>query len=266
MPKALVLTGYGINCEEETALAFRKAGAQAEIVHINDLIEKPARLKEFNILAFPGGFSYGDDTGSGNALASKIRSNIWNQILEFIEAENLVIGICNGFQVIANLGLVPGFKKNYGERKIALMHNNTARYECRWVSLKGISKKCVFTKGIETIRLPVAHGEGKFFAPAKILEKLNAQEQIVFRYANENGALAEGKFPENPNGALEDIAGICNETGKVFGLMPHPERNIFFTQQDNWLLQKEILLRQGKKLPEESAGMRIFRNAVEYFK
>ena len=175
MPKALVLTGYGINCEEETALAFRKAGAQAEIVHINDLIEKPARLKEFNVLAFAGGFSYGDDTGSGNALASKIRSNIWNQILEFIEAENLVIGICNGFQVIANLGLVPGFKKNYGERKIALIHNNTARYECRWVSLKGISKKCVFTKGIETIRLPVAHGEGKFFAPATILEKLNAQ-------------------------------------------------------------------------------------------
>jgi phosphoribosylformylglycinamidine synthase len=266
MVKALVLTGYGINCEEETAFAFKKAGAEAEIVHINDLIENQQRLKEFQIFAFPGGFSYGDDTGSGNALASKIKSNIWNAMLEFIENENLVIGICNGFQVMANLGLVPGFKKNYGERKIALMHNDTARYECRWVQLKNFSKKCVFTRGIDTIRLPVAHGEGKFFAKKPVLEKLNRHEQIVFRYVLEDSALANKKFPDNPNGALEDIAGICDETGRVFGLMPHPERNILFTQQDNWTMQKEILLRQGKELPKESAGMQIFRNAVEFFK
>lgn len=266
MVKAIVLSGYGINCEEETAFAFRKAGAETEIVHINDLIAAPQKLSEFRILAFPGGFSYGDDTGSGNALANKIKSNIWPAIEKFIEAENLVIGICNGFQAIANLGLVPGFEKCFGERKIALMRNNSARYECRWVYLKAFSKKCVFTKGIETIRLPVAHGEGKFFAEKNVLEKLNENSQVVFRYANEKGALAKGRFPANPNGALEDIAGICNETGRVFGLMPHPERNILFTQQNGWLLQKEKLKREGKSLPDESEGMRIFRNAVEYFK
>lgn len=266
MVKALVLTGYGINCEEETAFSFKKAGAQSEIIHINDLIENPLRLKEFQIFAFPGGFSYGDDTGSGNALASKIKSNIWDSILEFIEKGNLIIGICNGFQVIANLGLVPALDKKYGERKIALMHNNSARYECRWVSLKNFSKKCVFTKGIDSIKMPVAHGEGKFFAEQDVLKKLNENSQVVFRYANGDGSLANGKFPLNPNGALEDIAGICDETGRVFGLMPHPERNILFTQQNDWTVQKEILLREGKKLPEESAGMKIFRNAVNYFK
>lgn len=264
-PNALVLTGYGINCDEETAFAFEKAGANARIVHINDLIASPRMLKEFQIFAFPGGFSYGDDTGSGNALANKIRNNLWDELMEFIGDEKLVIGICNGFQVITNLGLLPGLDKKYGERTVALAHNNTARYECRWVSLKNFSKKCVFTRGINEIRLPVAHGEGKFTAEKKVLNKLAEKKQIVFKYAKD-GKPAAGKFPFNPNGAMLDIAGICDETGRIFGLMPHPERNIFFTQQDNWTLQKELLKRKGSKLPEESAGMKIFRNAVEFFK
>lgn len=262
---ALVLTGYGINCDEETAFAFERAGASAKIVHINDLIAQPKMLKEFQIFAFPGGFSYGDDTGSGNALANKIRNNLWQDLLEFIDSQKLVIGICNGFQVIANLGLLPGINKKYGERTIALAHNNTARYECRWVALKNFSKKCVFTKGIKQIRLPVAHGEGKFTADKKILKQLNANDQIVFTYTK-NSKPANGEFPFNPNGAMLDIAGICDASGRVFGLMPHPERNIFFTQQDDWAMQKELLKRKGKALPEESDGMKIFRNAVGFFK
>lgn len=264
-PNALVLTGYGINCDEETAFAFRKAGADTRIVHVNDLIAKPGMLKEFQIFAFPGGFSYGDDTGSGNALANKIRNNLWENLLEFIDEKKLVIGICNGFQVMTNLGLLPGIGEKYGERTVALAHNNTARYECRWISLKNFSKKCVFTKGVKELRVPVAHGEGKFIADKKILNQLQARGQVVFKYTK-NGTPAKGEFPFNPNGAMLDIAGICDSTGRVFGLMPHPERNIFFTQQDDWALQKEMLKREGKALPEESEGMKIFRNAVQYFK
>lgn len=264
-PSALVLTGYGINCDEETAFAFNRAGANAKIVHINDLIKEPQMLKEFDIFSFPGGFSYGDDTGSGNALANKIRNNLWQELLEFIDEKKLVIGICNGFQVMANLGLLPGIGKKYGERNVALAHNDTARYECRWVSLKNVSKKCVFTRGIKKIRMPVAHGEGKFTADKKTLDTLAENDQVVFKYTK-GGKPAKGEFPFNPNGAMLDIAGICDETGRIFGLMPHPERNIFFTQQDDWPLQKELLKRKGKALPEESDGMKIFRNAVDFFK
>ncbi len=266
MVKAILLAGYGINCEEETAFAFKKAGAETEIIHINDLIANPKKLSEAQIFAFPGGFSYGDNTGSGNALANKIRNNLWTKLVEFIEAEKLILGICNGFQVITNLGILPGIENRQAKRTVALSHNNSARYECRWVSLKSFSKKCVFTKGIDLIRMPVAHGEGKFVADENILKQLKESDQIAFKYVDENGEPANSVFPQNPNGSLEDIAGICSKDGRVFGLMPHPERNIFFTQQADWTLQKEKLKRAGKEIPEESAGMQIFRNAVEYFK
>jgi phosphoribosylformylglycinamidine synthase len=251
MIKAIVLTGYGINCEEETAFAFRKAGAEAEILHINDLIASPNRLSQAQILAFPGGFSYGDDTGSGNALANKIRNNLWEQLVDFIEAEKLIIGICNGFQVITNLGILPGIENRKPQRTVALAHNNSARYECRWVSLKSFSKNCVFTNGVDLIRMPVAHAEGKFTAGPETLKQLNDSKQ---------------EFPFNPNGSQEDIAAICDKTGRIFGIMPHPERNLFFTQQPDWNLQREKLRRAGKEIPEESAGLKIFKNAVEYFK
>lgn len=265
MVKTIVVTGYGVNCEEETAFAFEKAGAEAKIVHVNDLIEKPKQLSDYQILVFPGGFSYGDDTGSGNALANKIRNNLWSELVEFIEAKKLVLGICNGFQVITNLGILPGIKEGKPMREVALAWNNSARYECRWVSLKAFSKKCVFTKGIDGIRMPVAHGEGKFTASESVLKELNDSDQVVFRYAK-GGSLANGKFPFNPNGSVEDIAGICSKDGRILGMMPHPERNIFFTQQDNWTLQRETMKRVGKNIPDESDGMKIFRNAVEYFK
>ncbi len=143
MVKAILLTGYGINCEEETAFAFKKAGAETEIIHVNDLIANPKKLLEAQIFAVPGGFSYGDDTGSGNALANKIRNNLWDELVNFIEAEKLIVGICNGFQVITNLGILPGIENKQAKRTVALSHNNSARYECRWVNLKAFSKKCV---------------------------------------------------------------------------------------------------------------------------
>ncbi|MBI2634301.1 phosphoribosylformylglycinamidine synthase I [Candidatus Peregrinibacteria bacterium] len=254
-PKVIVITGYGINSEEETAKSFEKAGAAAEIVHINDLIGNPKKINNYQILAFPGGFAYGDDTGSGNALANKIKNNIQNEILKFIAKDRLVIGICNGFQILTNIGLLPG----------VLMHNNTARLECRWVWLKNTSQKCIWTRDINLIHLPIAHGEGNFYAPPEMLKKMKQHDQIAFKYVNENGSPADRKFPINPNGAMEDIAGICDPTGRIFGMMPHPERFFSFENEDGWELKKEKLIRENKPLPKEGDGLKIFRNAVEYF-
>ena len=265
MVNVLVLTGYGINCDGETRYAFERAGANAEIVHINDLIGGFKKLDDYQILAFPGGFSYGDDTGSGKALANRIRNNIWDELLSFVRSDKLIIGICNGFQVMANLGLLPALDGKYGSPQVALRHNETARYECRWVDLKVQSGKSIFTRGIDTLHIPVAHGEGNFYADEKVLKSLNEKGLVVFRYTLPNGERAEGRFPHNPNGSLEDIAGICDETGRLLGMMPHPERYIDFINRDDWTFLKEQYKRAGKELPKEGEGMKIFRNAVEYF-
>ncbi len=264
-PKAIVITGYGINCEEETAKCFELSGAEAKVVHINDLIENPKQLNEYQIMAFPGGFSYGDDTGSGNALANKIRNNINDEMLTFAREDKLIIGICNGCQIVSNLGLAPAVDQKYGERQIALMHNATAKYECRWIHTKSSSQKCIWTRDIETLYVPVAHGEGNFYMPEETLEKLKANDQIVFRYTKPDGSPANQEFPHNPNGAMDDIAGICDESGRIFAFMPHPERFNSFTNMEGWQLEKERLLREGKLLPTQGEGLKIFKNAVEYF-
>jgi phosphoribosylformylglycinamidine synthase subunit PurQ / glutaminase len=265
-PKALVLTGYGINCEEETRYTFESAGAHASIIHINDLIESPSLLDDCRIFAFPGGFSYGDDTGSGKAMANRIRNNLHDEFAAFLARDVLVIGICNGFQVLANLGIVPGYS-SFGNADISLERNVSDRYQCRWVNLSvNKNSKCVFTRGMTSLRVPVAHGEGNFYAAADVLKKIETNNQLVFQYANDDGTPAQGVFPVNPNGALHDIAGICDTTGRIMGLMPHPERNILFTQRDDWTLEREHLLRAGQTIPDGSEGMKIFTNAVEYFK
>ena len=264
-PKVLILSGYGINCERETKFAFEHVGAKAEIIHINDLINKEKNLEEFHILTLPGGFSYGDDTGSGNALSNKIRLNLWDELRKFIDSGKLVIGICNGFQVLTNLGLLPALNKNYGERRAALTFNNSARYECRWINLKQNSNKCIFTKNIPYLRCPVAHGEGKFFTDSETLRELKRNGQIVFSYTKPNGEDANGEFPYNPNGALEDIAGICDESGRVLGMMPHPERAIFMGNFPDFQLLKEKAKREGKEIPEYyEPAVKIFQNAVSY--
>jgi phosphoribosylformylglycinamidine synthase I len=254
-PKVLVLTGYGINCDMELAHAFRLAGADAERVHLTDLISGTAKLSDFHILALPGGFSFGDDIASGKVLANMIKYNLGEQIQEFIDAGNLIIGICNGFQAMVKMGLLPAFDGDYAAQEVTLTFNDSGRFEDRWVHLKANkSSKCVFTKGIESIYLPVRHGEGKFVAKTpEVLARLKKGNQIVFQYVNMEGKLAG--YPFNPNGSVDNIAGICDETGRVFGMMPHPEAFTHRTNHPRWTREE---------LPEEGAGVAIFRNAVEY--
>ncbi|EKD50644.1 MAG: phosphoribosylformylglycinamidine synthase I [uncultured bacterium] len=264
-PKALILTGYGINCEEETSYAFGLAGAEAVILHMNDLIAEKNRILDFQILALPGGFSYGDDTGSGNAIANRIKNNLVEFIQRFIEKDTLTIGICNGCQVLANMGVIPGFEFHESKREVIFTHNTSARYEDRWVTLKVEKTDCVFTKGLQKLYIPVAHGEGNFYAKTTLINKLKEKRQIVLRYAKEDGTPAKGEFPYNPNGSCEDVAAICNPTGRVLALMPHPERHLFFCQHPDYPLLKEQLLRQNRSLPEKGEGIKLFENAVGWF-
>jgi phosphoribosylformylglycinamidine synthase subunit PurQ / glutaminase len=265
-PKVLVLTGYGINCEEETAFAFKKAGADADIVHINDLIDNHAMIGGYQIFVFPGGFSYGDDTGSGKALANRIKNNLMDEMRKFAERDTLVLGICNGFQVMVNIGIIPALEGFTGEAEAALEHNRTFRYQCRWVDLSiEADSPSVFTRGIGRLHIPVAHGEGSFFAHDDIMRLIEEGHLVAMRYTKPGGERAQGEFPYNPNGSMNDIASICDRSGRIMGMMPHPERGMFFTQRDDWTLIKEGMSREGKKIPEESDGFRIFKNAVEYF-
>lgn len=264
-PQTLILSGYGINCEEETAFAFRHFGAQADIVHVNDLISGEYNLDDYQILAIPGGFSYGDDTGAGKGMANRILNNLEEKILKFVKRDTLTIGICNGFQVLVALGLVPALDENYGARQAALTHNASARYLNRWVHIKTQTNKCVWLKGIDQLYLPVAHGEGNFYMPEEELKKLKEADQIAVTYCKEDGSSTNGEYPYNPNGSLMDIAGICDPSGRIFGLMPHPERGMFFHNQPNFTLEKERLLREGKELPMMNENAKIFENAVGYF-
>ncbi len=271
-PKALVLTGYGLNCDWETKYAFELAGAVAHRVHINQLlmaekISGAVRLEDYQILAFIGGFSWGDDHGAGVLLATKLLYNIGEQLLDFIESGNLILGICNGFQALVNLGLLPGIDGDYRSRQVALVWNDCGKFRDQWVHLRVLENSpCVFTRGLEQLELPVRHGEGKFYAEEKVINRLIEEKQVVLRYADHGGNPAAGSFPENPNGSLADIAGICDSTGRVFGLMPHPEALNHWTNHPDWTRFKEQYSRRGDPYPEEGYGIQIFRNGVEYFK
>ena len=267
--RALVLTGYGLNCDHETAHAFRLAGADAERIHINSLINGEASLEDFHIMAFVGGFSWGDDHGAGVVQAVRMKNNLGDKIRRFIENGKLVLGICNGFQTIVNLGLLPGFDGNYADRSIAVTYNDCGRFRNDWVHLK-IEKEspCVFTKGLSHMELPVRHGEGKFIAGGDVLDEIAKRNQAVVRYALPDGNSADGLFPFNPNGSLQDIAGICDSTGRVFGLMPHPEAFIHVTNHPDWTRFKENAKRDGKKIEDSGfpqLGLGIFQNAVSFF-
>jgi phosphoribosylformylglycinamidine synthase len=263
---ALVLTGYGLNCDHETAYALELAGASAIRVHINDLIDRKARLADFRILVFGGGFSWGDDHGAGVIQAVRLKTNIGGDILEFIEKGNLVLGICNGFQTLVNLGLLPGFDNDYQTRSVALVNNDCGNFRNDWVRLKvHAGTPCIFTQGLDSFELPIRHGEGKFYADHLVLDRLEQNNQVALRYASKDGSPAQGEFPFNPNGSIRDIAGICDSTGRVFGLMPHPEAYNHWTNHPDWTLQKR---RQhpGDLASETTAGIRIFQNAVKYLR
>ena len=262
-PAAAVLTGYGINCEEETATAFQLAGADPTIVHINDFIDGRVKLSDFQILAIPGGFSFGDDTGSGNALAQKMKHQWWHELRQFITDDHLVIGICNGFQVLTNLGLLPALGGEYGQRQVALIHNDNATYTDRWVDLD-ITSNSPWLTGITQLSLPIAHGEGKFYADAKILEQLQSQHLIAARYTTGEICRYQSLAP-NPNGSLADVAALTDVSGRILGIMPHPERALNFTNLPHWPYLKEKYQRAGIELPTTGPGLKIFQNAVNYF-
>ena len=263
--KALILSGYGINCEDETLNAFKTVGIKSIIVHVNDLIENPKKIKDFQILSIPGGFSYGDHTGSGNAMAHKIKNNLFDQVVNFIEKDKLVIGICNGCQILINLGIVPA--TNGYEREVALVENDVATYQCRWVRLKVTSHKSPWLTKIKHLYLPVAHQEGKFITSKKNLRKLNKKKLISCRYINSNRLAAKKEFPYNPNGSIDDIAAITNTKGNVLAMMPHPERALYFFQKPDWISQVKNIRYNKKDLKQKYAeGYKIFLNAYNYFK
>ncbi len=262
--KVIVLRTAGTNCNEETAFAFTRSGGSVEQVHVNALIEGTKKLGDYHILALPGGFSYGDDIASGRILANELRLKLGEDLKQFIRDGKLIIGICNGFQILAKAGILPGLEygltpveNQRGKQEATLFYNDSAKFEARWVHLK-TEGRSVWTKDIKSvIYLPVAHGEGKFIPrDAKVMEALAANGQIVFRYCTED----RGKpvYPENPNGSTDDIAGICDTTGRVLGLMPHPERHFLFEQHPYWTrLAKKTVFGDGAK---------IFENGINYVK
>lgn len=279
-PKALIITGYGLNCEDETARAFELAGAQPEKVHIGEIIRREKSLTDYQMLALIGGFCDGDHLGAGTVQANRFRHSLSDDIQEFIGKENdgLVIAICNGFQTAVKMGILPGLTADgpkhpdYTARTATLTTNDSGQFVDRWVYLK-FNGSCIWTRNIDTMFLPVRHGEGKFFSQKKVslypelpdqpkedlIEVLKKKGQIVCQYADPqfNPTM---EYPFNPNGSLESIAGICDPTGAIFGLMPHPEAYHSPFNHPFWTKLKA----QGE-LPKEGEGIKIFRNAVEYF-
>jgi phosphoribosylformylglycinamidine synthase subunit PurQ / glutaminase len=255
-PRTLVLTGFGINCDYETRYAFEAAGSLARRVHVNDLIEDTAMLGGCQILAIPGGFSFGDDIASGKVLANKLKYRLGQAFLRFIDDGGLVLGICNGFQVLVRLGVLPDGRAGLEAQSVTLTYNDSGKFEDRWVRLEvEQDSRCVFTRGLNSLELPVRHGEGKFIADSPgTLERIAREGQVVLRYVGPEGGPAV--YPCNPNGSQEDIAGVCDSTGRIFGLMPHPEAFVHRLQHPRWT---------SLDLPEEGQGLAIFRNAVQYF-
>ncbi|MBI1953960.1 MAG: phosphoribosylformylglycinamidine synthase I [Candidatus Omnitrophica bacterium] len=254
MVKAAVLKAPGTNCDGETLHAFELAGAQAEPVWVEELKENKERLNRYQILAIPGGFTYGDDLGAGRLLANELKHRFLEAMEAFLRRPTLVIGICNGFQMLVKSGLLPSGRLSAGQ-EATLTFNDSGRFEDRWVHLRPEFNVCIWTQGLEeAIELPVAHGEGKFVPrDPHVLENLVGFGQIVYHYCDPQGQ--EAAYPWNPNGSIGAIAGICDPTGRIFGLMPHPERHVSFLQHPRWG-------RQGRT--GEGQGLAIFRNGVQW--
>jgi phosphoribosylformylglycinamidine synthase I len=250
MVKTVVLRAPGTNCDVETAFAFEQAGSVVDLVHVNRLICRERKLADYQILVIPGGFTYGDDIAAGRVLANELKVKLGDDITRFFEAGRLILGICNGFQVLVKAGFLPE-PGNGRQPGVTLTTNDSGKFECRWVYLAVNEKSpCVFTKGMGRMYIPVAHGEGKFVAGPDILPDIN----VVVRYADERGDIEVG-YPQNPNGSVDNIAGICDSSGRIFALMPHPERHIRGTQHPQWT-------RLGAK--PYGDGFPIFQNAVRW--
>lgn len=252
-PKVCILKTDGTNCDMETRYAVEKAGGQGQQVHVNQLRSGIENLLDYQILIIPGGFTYGDDVHSGKILAVELVSFLKDQLMEFVTRGRLVLGICNGFQVLVRTGLLP--ERKPGKITATLINNDSGRFECRWVNMKVEKSNCVFTREMEgsVVSYQAAHGEGKFYTDKTTLEQLEKHGQVVFRYCTETGEPTYS-YPANPNGSLNAIAGICDPTGRIMGLMPHPERFIEPYHHPNW----------RRQLTKKPHGLAIFENAVTY--
>jgi len=252
----------GTNCDAETQRTFQELGVQTDVRHLNELV-KQRNLLDYHVLVFPGGFSYGDYIRSGAIFARMLTAKLGKDLRSFIDQNRPILGICNGFQILVEEGLLPGFEgvSDFPEASLA---NNSRGYRCQWVYLKSENKgKCIFTRKVpagKVLRMPIAHGEGRFLFPKEqeqeLLQKLIDNDMIVFRYCNKDGGDADGKYPANPNGSFHDIAGICNREGTVFGLMPHPERAFYWWQQPDWTKQRTM--------PQFGDGKLIFESLLDH--
>jgi len=262
--QALIISGYGINCEREMAFACEEAGARATIVHAKKLLNNEVSLDSYHLLCFPGGFSFGDELGAAKAFANRLTysSKLKEQILDFVEKGKCVIGICNGFQLLVKLGLLPGLK----ETSASLATNDSCQFENRWAHHKVLPSPCVFTRGIEKLYLPIRHGEGKFVLEnPEIAQQLFANNQIVLQYSTTEGEPTQN-YPENPNGSIEAIAGICDPTGRILGMMAHPEAALLATHHPHWHRQMVQARREKSTLPKYGPGYPFFENVVQYLK
>ena len=259
--KVLVLSGLGLNCEVETAEAFRLVGASPELVHLLDLLDgsEERRLADYQIVAFVGGFAFGDHLGAGSVFANKIRWRLYDQLVRFIHGAGLALGICNGFQTMVRLGMVPGFDGDYRTPRVTLAPNDRLGYWDSWVRLKADPESpCIWTRDIDEIELPTRHGEGKFLAENDaVLGRLEQGHQIAVRYIDDDGNPTQD-WPANPNGSTGAVAGICDPTGRLFGLMPHPDAYLYPFHHPQWTRRKIT-----GELPQEGAGLAIFRNGVD---
>ncbi len=267
--RVLVLRTAGTNCDFETANAFELAGGEAERLHAGALFSRARRLDEFHILAFPGGFSYGDDLGAGTVLANQLRARLREDLLRFIESGRLVIGICNGFQILVRLGVLPGLEGN--DKTVSLVENASGLFEDRWVRLRAETSNSPFLERGEVLELPVAHKEGRLVVRDRsLLEILRRNGQIACRYAGEGqekgNAEGDPGYPANPNGSLEAIAGLINPAGNVFGLMPHPERHLRRLHHPNWTRWAAGQARLPESDWRLGDGYRIFERAVKHVK
>lgn len=266
--RSIVITGYGTNCEIETAHACRLAGSDdVDIVHINELLFGEKHLDDYHFLNLAGGFLDGDDMGSAKAGANRIihakiknsGERLHDQVLRFIADGKLIFGVCNGFQLLIKLGLLPAFGGNYARQNVTITYNDSGRFEDRWVYLKiNRHAPCVFTKNLDGIYLPVRHGEGKVVTESDaVLEHLHRDNHIVMQYSDKKYEGAVMEYPANPNGSVDAIAGICDQTGRIFGMMPHPEAYLHYTNHPRWTREN---------LPEEGMGLFIFKNAIDFIR
>ena len=257
LPRVLVLRAPGTNCDVETAFAFQRAGGKPERVHINRLLEDPRLPSAYQILCLPGGFSYGDDLSAGRILANQIRHHLAETMAEFKAAGKLILGICNGFQILLKSGILLPDDPTTGP-VATLAWNDSGKFEDRWVNLAAGTADCIFLNGIQSMYLPVAHAEGKFVTRDRdVLGRLDESGQLALRYTPTSGSdSGDVPYPDNPNGSLANVAGVCDQSGRVLGMMPHPERHIDPTHHPRWT--------RGK-LTDTGDGLRVFVNAVRYF-